>query len=130
MKKILAVLVLMVVGFAASAELVHKTYKDEVLGDVFIEYDTSNKGLVYKENDVLVCQAHLAQFYSKDCWIDVSEIHYEKPAIDDSQLAQLIFKTTKKYGWTIVFIDDVKFCYFYHGDNTVAVFDIELFPKD
>lgn len=129
MKKILAVLGLMVIGFAASAELVHETYEIEGLGKVLVEYDNANKGLVYKEDNVLVCQAHLAQFYSKDCYIDVSEIHYEKPAIDDVQLTQFIYKTTKKYGWTVVSIDNVKFCYYYYGNNTVAVFSIELFPK-
>ena len=129
MKRFFVAFVLMVVGFAASAELVHKTYKVEGLGNVFVEYDNANNGLVYKEDNVLVCQAHLCQFYSKDCWIDVSEISYRKPAIDDAQLTQFIYKTTKKYGWTVVSIDNVKFCYYYYGDNTVADFSISLKPK-
>ena len=129
MKRFFVALILMVVGFAASADVVHTTYKDEDWGDVFVEYDTSNKGLVYKETNVLVCQACLAQFYSKDCWVDVSEISYRKPAIDDSELTMFINKTTKKYGWTVVSIDNVKFCHYYAGDNTIAEFCIELFPK-
>ena len=129
MKRFFVAFILMMVGFAASAELVHKTYKIEGLGKVSVEYDNANNGLVYKEDNVLVCQACLAQFYSKDCWVDVSEISYEKPAIDDTQLAQFIYKTTKKYGWTVVSIDNVKFCYYYAGDNTVAYFTICLKPK-
>ena len=129
MKRFFVAFVLMVVGFAASAELVHKTYEYEGLGKVFVEYDTSNKGLVYKENNVLVCQAHLAQFYSRDCNVNVSEIVYRKPSIDDSQLTQFIYKTTKKYGWTVTTIDNVKFCHYYYGDNTIAEFSIVLFPS-
>ena len=90
MKRFFVAFVLMVVGFAASAELVHKTYNFEDCGKVFVEYDTSNKCLVYKETNVLVCQAHLAQFYSRDCNVNVSEIAYRKPSIDDSQLTQFI----------------------------------------
>lgn len=129
MKRFFVALILMVVGFAASAELVHKTYDIEGLGKVLVEYDNANKGLVYKEDNVLVCQAHLSQFYSKDCNINVSKISYRKPNIDDSELTMFINKTTKKYGWTVVSIDNVKFCHYYAGDNTIAEFCIELFPS-
>ena len=83
MKRFFVAFILMIVGFSASAELIHTTIKFEDFGDVFVEYDTSNKGLVYKETSVLVCQAHLCQFYSKDCYIDVSEIYYQSRDVDN-----------------------------------------------
>ena len=125
MKRFFVALVLMLVGFAASAELVHTTYKSEDFGDVFVEYDTSNKGLVYKETNVLVCQAHLAQFYSKGCWVDVSEVYYESRNEYDDFLNEI----TKEHGWLIATIGNTKFCYFSVDDNTVAAFSIELFQK-
>ena len=48
MKRFFVAFILMIVGFSASAELIHTTIKFEDFGDVFVEYDTSNKGLVYK----------------------------------------------------------------------------------
>lgn len=129
MKRFFVALILMVVGFAAFAELVHTTYKLEDFGDVFVEYDTSNKGLVYKETNVLVCQAHLAQFYSKDCWVDVSEIYYQSRDVDNYGFNAFAYKVTKEHGWLIVTVDDTKFCYYNVDDNTVAYFCICLYPR-
>lgn len=130
-KKIFLTLILMMVGFAAFADVVHTTYKDEDWGDVFVEYDNGNinKGLKYKEEGVLVCQAHLCQFYSKDCYIDVSEIYYQSRDVDNYGYNAFVYKITKKYGWLVATVDNVKFCYYNVDDNTVAGFSIELFPK-
>ena len=129
MKRFFVAFVLMVVGFAASAELVHKTYNFEDCGKVFVEYDTSNKGLVYKETNVLVCQAHLAQFYSKDCYIDVSEIYYQSRDDDNCGFNAFVYKVTKDHGWLIATFDDTKFCFYNVDDNTVAGFSICLKQK-
>ena len=129
MKRFFVAFILMVVGFAAFADVVHTTYESEDLGTVFIEYDKSNKGLVYKENNVLVCQAHLAQFYSEKFNINVSDIHYQSRDVDNYGLNALMYKTTKEHGWLVATIDNVKFCFFNVDANTVATFDIELFQK-
>ena len=129
MKRFFVAFILMMVGFAASAELVHTTIKFENEGKVFVEYDTSNKGLVYKETAVLVCQAHLAQFYSKDCWVDVSEIYYQSRDVDNYGFNAFAYKVTKDNGWLIATVDDTKFCYYNVDDNTVAYFYICLKPK-
>ena len=129
MKRFFVAFILMIVGFSASAELIHTTIKFEDFGDVFVEYDTSNKGLVYKETNVLVCQAHLAQFYSKDCYIDVSEIYYQSRDVDNYGFNAFAYKVTKDHGWLIATIDDVKFCFYNVDDNTVAGFSICLKQK-
>lgn len=132
MKRFFVAFILMVVGFAASAELVNTTYKDEDWGDVFVEYDNGNinKGLKYKEDGVLVCQARLAQFYSNDCWVDVSKIHYTSRDVDNYGYNAFVYKITKKYGWIVATVDNTKLCYFNIDDNTVAGFSIELFPRE
>ena len=127
MKRFFVAFILMVVGFAAFADVVHTTYESPDFGDVFVEYDTSNKGLVYKETNVLVCQAHLAQFYSsKGCYIEVSEIYYESR----NEYDDFLNKITKEHGWLVTTIDNVKLCYYNVDDNTVAYFSIVLYPKD
>lgn len=130
MKKTLIVLCLLFVGFAASADVVHTTYKDEDFGDVFVEYDTSNKGLVYKEDNVLVCQAHLAQYYSEVFNINISEIYYQSRDVDNYGFNAFVYRITKEHGWLVATIDNVKFCVYNVDNNTVAAFNIELYPKD
>lgn len=129
MKRFFVAFILMVVGFAAFSDTVHTTYFSPELGEVFIEYDKANKGLVYKETNVLVCQAHLSQFYSEKFNINVSNIYYQSRNVDNYGLNALVYKITKEHGWIVATIDNVKFCFYNFDDNTVALFNIELFQK-
>ena len=132
MKRFILVFGLLLAGFAAFADVVHTTYKDEDWGDVFVEYDNGNinKGLKYKEEGVLVCQAHLCQFYSKDFNVNVANICYQSRDVDNYGYNAFVYKITKKYGWLVATVDNTKLCYYNVDDNTVAAFSIELYSKD
>ena len=130
MKRFFVAFILMIVGFAASADVTRTTYKVPGVGDAVIEYDTSNKGAEYRKIDVLANQARLSQFYSKLCYIDVSEIYYTKPSSEeDTDLAKFVYKLTKDYGWTVTTVDNVKFCHHIMSDGTIAEFSIVLGQK-
>lgn len=132
MKRFILVFGLLLIGLTSFADVVHTTYKDEDWGDVFVEYDNGNinKNLKYNEDSVLACQAHLTQFYSKDCYIDVSEICYQSRDVDNYGYNAFVYKITKKYGWLVATVGNTKLCYYNVDDNTVAGFSIELFPKE
>lgn len=131
MKRFILVFGLLLVGLTSFADVVHTTYKDEDWGDVFVEYDNGNinKGLKYKEEGVLVCQAHLCQFYSEDFNINVLKIRYQSRDVDNYGYNAFVYKMTKKYGWIVVTVDNTKLCYYNVDDNTIAAFGIELFPR-
>lgn len=130
MKKIIGVFVLMVVAAVTFADVARTTYKIPGVGNAVVEYDTSNTGAVYREIDVLANQARLSQFYSRLCYIDVSEISYTKPSSEeDTDLGKFVYKLTKDYGWTVTTVDNVKFCHHIMSDGTMAEFSIVLGQK-